>query len=105
MRCSRPLQFLLDHPRVDHSGAAFLVDDVDVVQVFGDIYHEAFPDSVARTGGPRATHRDRQAAGQGSTHHRDQLIAVLGVCHHQGWHPVQGGVGGIDGAGERRIIQ
>ena len=59
MGCSRPLQFLLDHPRVDHSGAGFLVDDVDVVQVFGDVYHEAFPDGVACAGSPCATHRDR----------------------------------------------
>ena len=96
----RPLEGFLHHPRVDHGGAGSFVDDVDAVQVLGDVYHEARSDRVARARGARAAHGDGEAALQGRPHERDQLVAVLGAGNHQGGYPVEGGVGGVDAAGE-----
>ena len=44
----RFLEGFLHHPWVDHGGAGLFVDCVDSVQVFGDVYHEARADRVAR---------------------------------------------------------
>ena len=99
------LQRGLHDPGLDPGRTRLGVELADPGEVPADVHDQAGADGVPRARGAGAPGGDRHPCGAGRVEDRQQLVGAARPGHRLGDDPVEGGVGGVERAGESGAVE